>query len=173
MRNTRFWITFIILVLAQVLLCECLHLSQLLSLWFLPMMILCVPIRYSTPFLLVLAFAVGFIADLLSNGVMGLTSMALLPVALLRNATISLVFGSEVFSRGEDISIRRQGGPKMTLAVMLLTALFLTVYVIADGAGTRPGWFNFLRIILSLVLDTAVSMMLVNLLSPESSQRWK
>ena len=173
MRNTRFWLSFIILVVAQILLCECLHLSQLLNLWFLPMMILCIPIRYQTPLLLVVAFLVGFLVDLLSHGVLGLTSVALLPVALLRNATIRLVCGSEVFSRGEDISIRRQGVPKMTLAVLLLTALFLVVYVIADGAGTRPGWFNFLRIFLSLILDTVVSMLLVNLLSPENSQRWK
>lgn len=173
MRNSRFWLTFIILTIAQILLCECLHLSQLLSLWFLPMMILCVPIRYSTSSLLLTAFVSGLLVDILTHGVLGLTSAALLPVALLRNATISIVFGSEVFSRGEDISISRQGFPKMALAVMLLTALFLTVYVIADGAGTRPGWFNFLRILLSLILDTSVSMVLLNLLSPENSQRWK
>lgn len=173
MRNSKFWITYAVLVVAQILLCECLHLSQLLSLWFLPMMILCVPIRHSTPFLLVLAFVTGLAVDVLSHGVLGLTSAALLPVALLRNLTIRLVCGAEVFSRGEDISVRRQGVLKMGLSTMLLTAVFLVIYVVADGAGVRPGWFNFLRILLSLVLDTVVSMLLVNTLSPETGQRWK
>ena len=173
MTERNFWLTFVILLAAQILLCECLHLSALISVWFLPMMILCIPIKHSTPFLLAIAFFSGLAVDLVTGGIAGLTAIALLPAALLRNPVVSLVFGSEIFSRGENLSIKRQGALKMALAIFILTALFLIILVFADSAGTRPFWFNFSRILLSLAIDTVVSVLLVNTFSPENLQRWK
>ena len=173
MRKPGFWISWLLLLAAQIVLCDCFAVSQLLSLWFLPMMVLCIPVRFDTPRTLLVAFAAGMAVDFLSQGVPGLCTVALLPVALLRVPIIRLVFGEEVFSRGEDISFRRQGLAKMALGIVIATALFLLVYIWADGAFTRPFWFNAGRFLLSLLLDSAVALLLVSILSPDEGPRWK
>lgn len=173
MRNLQFWLVYLILLVAQTVICAAFNFSQLVSFWFLPMMILCTPIRFNTNSLLVLAFVSGVLVDLLSQGVLGLTAAALLPVALCRNLVVRLVFGSEVFSRGEDISLRRQGLLKMSIAVALVTALFLILFIAADGAGTRPFWFNAVRFLLSLVVDTFFSLLLVGIINPGEGQKWR
>ena len=173
MRSFRFWEYYLLLAAVQIILCNSLHLTQLLTLWFLPMMVLCIPIRYNTTAALLIAFVTGMAVDLLSQGVPGLCTAALLPVALLRNLIIRIIFGGEVFSRGEDISIRRQGILKMTLAILTATALFLLIYLWADGSFTRPFWFNSGRYFLSLAAGTLVSVLLVDFLSPEEGSIWK
>ena len=173
MRQPGFWLIYLILLAAQIVLCDCMYLTQLVSLWFLPMMVLCTPVRYDTPVLLAIAFLTGLAVDLLSQGVIGLCTASLLPVALCRNLLIRLVFGNEVFLRGEDISIRRQGVPKMALAISLASALYLLVFIIADSAGTRPFWFNAGRFLLSLLAGTILSVFLAGTLKPDEGQRWK
>lgn len=173
MRSSRFWLYYLLLAAVQILLCNSLHITQLLTLWFLPMMVLCIPIRYDTLAVLPIAFATGMAVDFLTQGVPGLCTVALLPVAFSRNLIIRIVFGGEVFSRGEDISIRRQGILKMTLAILTATALFLLIYLWADGSFTRPFWFNGTRYFLSLACGTLVSVLLVNFLSPEEGSIWK
>ena len=136
MRSSRFWLYYLLLAAVQILLCNSLHITQLLTLWFLPMMVLCIPIRYDTLAVLPIAFATGMAVDFLTQGVPGLCTVALLPVAFSRNLIIRIVFGGEVFSRGEDISIRRQGILKMTLAIMTATASGRTVRSPAPSGST-------------------------------------
>ena len=173
MKASRFWISYVILVAVQIVLCDCFNLTQLLTLWFLPVLVLCMPIRTGTVAALLIAFATGMAVDFLSQGVPGLCTAALLPVAFCRRFIIGVVFGSEVFSRSEDISVRRQGIPKMTLAIVMATGLFLLIYILADGAGTRPFWFNAGRFVVSLLVDSVLSLFLAGTLSNDEGSRWR
>lgn len=164
MNDIGFKLKFALMLVAQVLMLNYLNFSQYLTPVFLPVMVLCTPIRRKTTHLLLLAFACGFLTDFLAGGMLGLTSLALLPVALVRNGVITLVFGSEVFSRMENISARRQGWGKVALATLIVTALFLAVYIWADGAGTRPFWFNFARFAASLAGSLLLSLVVADIL---------
>lgn len=168
MNDLNFGIKYLLLVVAQILLCNYFNFSQYLMLAYLPVMILCIPIRRKTISAMILAFVTGFAIDFFSSGMLGLTSLALVPVAFARRGIIQLVFGEEVFARGENITIRRQGLPKMILAILMVTAIFLAVYIWADGAGTRPLWFNAVKFAASLVLCTLVSIFIENILEADS-----
>ena len=168
MRDSGFAFKFILLAVAQVLLWNYFDFTQYLMLVYLPTLILCLPIKRGTIFAMLLAFATGFAVDFFSNGMMGLTSVALVPVALARRGIIQLVCGAEVFSRGENISIKRQGFPKMALAILMVTALFLAIFIWADGAGTRPIWFNLVKFASSLLAGTLVSLFAANILDSDS-----
>lgn len=172
MRKKEFFIAYILLVVLQMLIYNYLHLSHYLLLSILPVMVLLIPIRFSTTATLFIAFATGLVADFFSDGVLGLNLAALLPVALLRERVIALVFGEELFSRGEDASIRRQGPVKMGVAILIVQAIFLLIYIWADSAGTRPFTFNFIRWAVSLVAGTAVSLLVARILAPEKDSRW-
>ena len=166
-------IKYILLFLAQAALWNYGNFSQYLLLVFLPAMLLCLPISRSPVHSMVVAFVTGLLLDFLVTGQLGLTSLALVPVALLRRPVIRLVFGSELFARGEDLSFHRQGWQKFVLCVLMLTAVFLLVFLWADGAGTRPLWFNALKFGVSLVASTALGVFVAYLMLEESGERWK
>lgn len=168
MKNPGFALKFILLMLTQILLWNYFDFTQFLMIVFLPTLILCLPIRRNAVYAMLLAFGTGFAVDFFSSGMLGLTSAALVPVALIRRGVITLVCGEEVFARGENITIRRQGLPKMALAIMIVTALFLFIYIWADGAGTRPFWFNAVKFGASLLAGTLVSLLACNVLDSET-----
>ena len=53
----------------------------------------------------------------------------------------------------------------MSFAIILVTAIFLMIYIAADCAGTRPLWFMASKLGISLMASYLVSAILVNLLS--------
>ena len=164
---------YILLVLAQAALWNYGNFSQYLLIAFLPATILCLPVERGPVHLMVVAFVTGLLMDFLVTGQLGMTSLALVPVALLRRPVIRLVFGSELFARGEDLSFHRQGWQKFVLALLLLTAVFLLVFLWADGAGTRPLWFNALKFGISLVASSALGLFVAYLMLEDPGERWK
>lgn len=170
MKQSRFFVIFALLAVAQILLNNYLNLSQWVVVTLLPAMIMCVPQRINTVLTMLIAFGVSLLVDFLSTGVMGLTAVALVPVALLRNPFLHLVFGTEIFERQEKISIGRHGILKIALVQALALLVYLIIYIIADGAGTRPVWFNLVRLLLSTIVGTAVSILTFVILSSEDSR---
>ncbi len=167
MRKPEFWIAYVLLLIAQLLISNYLNITPYVILTILPVMVLCISIRVGTSGAMVIAFATGCVVDLLSEGVLGLNALSLVPVAFLRNPIIRLIFGNEVFARREDFSVQRSGFGKVSLAMLLAQAVFLLVYIWADGAGTRPLWFNAARFGASLAAGFAVSLCTLQVLAPD------
>lgn len=167
MRQTRLTdiLIFLLLLLAQIVICNFLHVTPYIMLSILPVMILCLPVRYGPVVSMIIAFASGMAVDLLAEGVPGLNTAALLPVAFARFQIIRLVFGSELFARGEDFTTQKSGMGKVTVAILLAQTLFLVIYIWLDGAGIRPLWFNALRFVCSLAAGVAVSIFVADLMA--------
>ena len=160
MRRNHFFLSYLLLLILQILLSNYLNLSPYLSLSILPVLILMLPIRIGTLVAMILAFVSGLAVDFLSEGVLGLNALALVPVALARKGIIYLIFGSEFFARKEDISIRKHGVAKMSVAIVMAQSLFLLIYIWADGAAMRPFLFNTIRFFVSLVAGLLLSLLL-------------
>lgn len=160
MNRNHFFLSYLLLLILQMLLSNYFNLSPYISLSILPVMILMLPIRYGTVFAMLLAFASGLAVDWLSEGVIGLNALALVPVALARKGIIYLVFGSEFFVRKENISLRKHGFAKMSVAIVMAQSLFLLIYIWADGAATRPFSFNATRFFVSLIAGWLLSLLL-------------
>ena len=167
MKQTRFLITFLLLLLVQICIANFFRLSQYVMLSILPAMILLLPIRHGTTPGLIIAFFTGLAVDLLSDGMLGLNALSLVPVAFCRIGIIRLIFGEEIFARKEDISIPRQGIWKMSVAILMAQAIFLLIYIWADGAGTRPLWFCGIRFAASMAGGYILSLFVANILAPE------
>ena len=173
MKRGGFLLMYLLLLAVQILAGNYCNFTQHFTLTILPVMVLCIPIRYGTIFAMCAAFATGFCCGFLGDGFLGLAILALVPVGLGRKALIQLVFGSEVFSRGEDISFRRQGVPKMALATLIATAVYMAIYVWADGAGTLSFRFCLTKFLLSTLGSTAVSLFAAHLLTSDDLGKWK
>ena len=168
MRKSQFYLVFVLLTVVQMLICNYFHLSPYLMLSILPVMVLCIPLRVGTVGAMVIAFATGLVVDLLAEGTLGLNTLALVPVAYARKGVIRLIFGEELFARKEDFSVRKNGFGQVALAIFLVQALFLAIYVWADSAGTRPFSFNAIRFGVSLLAGWAVSLLVIDILAPDT-----
>ena len=168
MRKAGFYFVFFLLAAIQLLICNYLNLSAWVMLSILPVMILCVPLRLPTFWTLILAFVAASAVDLLSEGLLGLNALALVPVAFVRKEVIRLIFGGELFARKEDFSVRKNGFGKVALAVFLVQALYLAVYIWADGAGTRTFSFNAIRFGISLAAGWVLSLLIIDVLAPDT-----
>ena len=168
MRKAQFYLVFVVLTIVQMLICNYFHLSPYLMLSILPVMVLCIPLRVGTVGAMVIAFATGLVVDLLAEGTLGLNTLALVPVAYARKGVIRLVFGEELFARKEDFSVRKNGFGKVAVAIFIVQALFLLVYIWADSAGTRPFSFNVIRFGVSLIAGWVVSLLIIDILAPDT-----
>ena len=168
MRSHNYVITYLLMVVAQILLCNYLYIGPYITVSLLPALILCLPIRTPAPIAMVIAFVTGLAVDFLAEGLPGINAFSLVPVALVRIPVISLVFGEDMISRKEEFSARRNGIGKTALALLMVQALFLFLYIIVDGAGTRSFGFNTLRFVLSLISGSALSLLLIDTIAPEA-----
>ena len=166
-------IKFILLFLAQAALWNYFNVSPYLFVAYLPALLLCLPPERSTLRVMVLAFLTGLLADFLVSGQIGLTALALVPVAFVRRRVIRIVFGQEIFARGEDLSFHRHGWAKFALAIALVTALFLLIYIWVDSAGMYSAGFRTLKFVLSLLASTVLSRAVAYLYLEDSGARWK
>ena len=148
MKQYNFFLTYALLVLIQMVICNYFHLSAYILLSILPVMVLRIPIRYSTTMALCIAFVTGLLVDLLSEGLLGINTLAIVPVAFVRKVVIQLVFGEEVFARNEDFSIEKSGLGKVSIALI-----------------------NLARFAASLSAGYVVSILLVDALAPDSSRK--
>ena len=165
-------IKFILLFVVQLLVWNYSNFLQYVFIVFLPVMLLCLPIERGSISLMLLAFVLGVAADFLVNGQLGLTALALVPVAALRRTVIQLVFGNEILARGEELSFHRQRYTKFATATLMLTSVFLLVYLWVDGAGMYSLGFLALKYVISLLVSTAVSVPVAYLLLEESTGKW-
>lgn len=161
-------VKYMLFLLVQAALWNYCNFSQFVTVVILPALVFCLPVRRDTLRAMLVAFATGLVVDFFVTGRLGLTSFALVPVALLRRPVVSLVFGSELFVRGEELSFYRQGWQKFVPSLILLTALFLLLYVWVDSAGTRPLWFNAARLGASLLVSAPVSVFVSYLMLEEN-----
>ena len=160
-------LTVCLLVVAQALICNYLHVSLYLTLSILPAIIICLPTRHSTMKALFIAFAMGFAVDFMSEGLLGLNIMALLPVALTRRTICDAIFGDELMNRGEDFSIRKYGPAKVGMAIAAGQIIFLLVYILADGGSARPLGDNIIRGIVSLTAGIMAGIPVADMLTKE------
>ena len=166
MKN-NFIIKYILLVIAQIIICNYFHLSSYIMLTILPVLVLCMPTRYTTLNSMLIAFVTGLATDFLADGVIGLNTLALVPVAYFRKSIYRLYFGEDLIVRERDFTIHKYGVWKVGAAVMTAQALFLLIYLWADGAASRPFLFNFERFSFSLIVGTILSVIIAGFVQPD------
>lgn len=162
-----FGILYTLLVIGQVVLCNYASLGPYIMLSMLPAMVFCIPTTVSTTMCMLIAFASGLAVDWLSEGIIGLNAAAILPVAWLRNSVIKVFLGEDLITRGDRFSFRKNGFSKISVALFIMIAIYLGIYVFLDGAGTRPRWFNLTRFSVSFLCNYILSLIVTNILAPD------
>lgn len=166
MKNS-FTLTYILLTVAQMILSNYFHFTPYMMITILPVMVLCIPTKTDTIAAMLIAFLTGLSVDFFAEGTLGINALSLVPVALLRKPIISMLFGNEPFEQKESVTVRKYGMARVSLAIILMTSVFLLIYILADCAGTRPFWFIGTCLSLSLLASYLSSILIINLLTYE------
>ena len=166
-RIQNFGLIYIILLICQVMLCNYTNLGPYIMLTLLPAMILCLPTKINAITCLIIAFASGFATDWLADGLLGLNVAALLPAALIRKGTIRIFMGEDLIVRNDSFSIKKNGLGKVSISLITLTAIFLTVYIFLDGAGSRPFLFCAIKFGVSLVCTWGLGLLVIKALTTD------
>ena len=160
-------VLFIFLLICQIALCNFAHLGPYIMLSILPAMIMCIPLSVGTAGCMFIAFLSGLSVDWLSEGLIGINAASLVPVALARKTLIRVILGEDMINRKDSFSIRKNGMGKILTLMIAAGIIFFAIYVILDGAGTRPFWFSMSRFGASLAVGTVLSILVTDILSSD------
>ncbi len=169
--NQNFGILYSLLLICQIILCNFSPLGPYIALSMLPAMILCIPLTVNTIWCMIIAFASGLAVDWMSEGLIGLNAASLIPVALMRRGIIRLFFGKDLLIRNDSFSFKKFGIAKVSAALITSSAIFFAIYVLLDGAGTRPAWFNLVHFGASLICSWLLALVVTHILTPDDRKQ--
>lgn len=165
--SQHFGILYTLLVIGQIILCNYSDFGPYVMLTMLPTMVLCIPTGTSTITAMIIAFCSGLSVDWLSEGLLGLNTAALVPVALIRKNVVRIFMGEDLINRGDSFSYRKNGFAKISAANTVCIMLFTAIYILLDGAGTLPTWFCFAKGGISLVCNFFLAIIVTNILAAD------
>jgi len=165
----HFWLYWFLMLILQLVICNYFLVSPLVTLSLLPAMVFCLPVELSTVLLMLIAFATGLSVDILAEGVLGLNAIALVPVALFKKPLMRMLFDRDSVERGNGFSFKRNGGIAIAIALTIELVIFLTIYIIADGAGTREISYNLLHFLASFAACLTFGMICTHILTKQNN----
>lgn len=160
MRQSSYFIVYLLLCVVQALFDNFFLFSQYVVLSILPALIMSLPPRYGTPFALIMAFLTGALVDFIGTGSLGLTSIALLPVALIRRPILRLVSEDDYVFYRNDPPATHQSTSETIFCSIFACIVYFAVFIPVESAGTRPFWFNALRFLISCAASSLLGFLL-------------
>ena len=170
MRKNSFWTAYILVFIAQLLLSNYFTFTPWIMATVLPAMVLCIPLNVGTVGAMLVAFVTGLGADFLGEGIIGLSALAAVPVAFLRNWIISIIFGPDLITRKKSFTFRRNGFQAVAIANAIALALYLIIFVWAESAGTRSFGFIAGKVAASFAVSMVFGLLAVRAMAPSDAR---
>lgn len=170
MTDARYTVTFILMLLLQLVLSKYCQIGPYVCICILPAMILSLPTSQPGWLQMTIAFACGLLVDILADGQWGMNAAALIPGAAMQKFFIRLFISDEIVERNYSFSFRKNGFGKISGALLAEILLFMAIYVILDCAGRRSGIFIASRIMLSTLVSFVFCAPAINILCPRPAR---
>lgn len=161
--NNHYIITIVVIVIIQILSNNYLNLGLYLYPALLPFIILKLPFKIRTVNSLIIAFCLGLLTDILSNGILGLNAASLTFVGLMRQPLLNISVNQKDIGRNELPNFK-MGIYRYMSYLTILYFVYLTVYIGLDMMSFSPISFTLIKIICSLVLNIILCLILEILL---------
>lgn len=141
--------------------------AGLMYICILPAIVLCMPTSRQSWINMAATFLLAMIVDVAADGVPGLEAIPLVVCAAIQKPVISFFIDDSIVTRGYSFSYRRNGWPKIFMALLCEVAVFFIIYVIFDSAGERSFGFNLSKILISSGVSLIFSLAVCNILCPD------
>ena len=159
--NSRSNILFFVLVfLLQLVISDYIHLGPWLFVTLMPFLIVAIPLQRSPHWVMLAAFIMGLLLDILSDGVVGLNAFAAVLAAAPRKFLYRLLVNADRQDKTVVPTPGECGLGKYLKFLAAVTAIYIAGYLLLDCVGSRPAVFILVRFAASTVLSTGVSLFL-------------
>ncbi len=154
--NISHWGLIAVMIIIQIIICDYIYTGPYVHLTLLPLIILSIPTETSYPKLALLAFGVGLVIDLISDGILGLNSAAAVMTATFVKPVSYATINRDRSDKLERLTLSDVGFFRYFRYSTYLTLIFLITYILFDCAGFRPTSFILMRIALSYVANILI-----------------
>ena len=160
-------IYYLLVFALQALTTDLIDTGTWLTLTFLPLVIIGLP-TWDVRITMAVAFVLGLAADLATGGVPGTGAAACVVAAALREPLYRAIISPDGQNPARTPSVRSLGLWNYLKYALALYAVYMLVYVVADGCTLTPVFFILARTLLSTLASVALAALL-SLFIPESN----
>ncbi len=154
---------FIVILILQLLCCEFISVWPVLYIAVIPLIVVILPSSVSTYIVMLLGFAIGLLTDALSDGVLGLNAASCTLAGAFKNMITEPMRRYDIQSDEFNMNSGEFRSGKLVVLLALCYLLFFTAYVLIDGAGVAGWLYILLRIVLNVIVNTAIAYLLIKL----------
>ena len=146
-------------IICQILLSGYVNIWPVLYIAIFPQFLVLLPSSLNRSLYLVVAFILGLAIDIFADGVPGLNAAALVAMAYARPLVLKFVLTRGGLESTETLPLlpRTVELPKLVLLNAIMLAIFFTVYVVLDSAGSFTFWYTILKIALCIIANSIIS----------------
>jgi cell shape-determining protein MreD len=142
-----------LLFVLQVIANDYLNLGPYIYVCFLPVMIMIAPVERSSIQSMFIAFGLGLLVDLLSDGVLGLNAAAGVFMAGAMQFIFIITVNDENYDRKDCPTLYDVGTRKFLRFLIFSMLIYFAVYVLLDCIGTRTFIFFLERLAATVAVD--------------------
>ncbi len=153
-------IIYAVVILLQVILNNYVNLGPLIYLCLIPLLIIYLPLDQKNYITLIIAFGLGLIIDILSDGVLGLNAGAATLVALVYKPIFYPIFQKNNYSKKYIPPIRESGLWHHVLYLIIILAIYFFFYIAFDGLAKTTLLVSLIRYLVNIVVNLALAIII-------------
>lgn len=157
--NLRYIAGCVLLFLLQVMVANHIDLGPYIFIGLLPLILMHIPATTSDALRMVIAFALGLLLDIMTDGVPGLHAGA----ATVLGALCGTIYRNRIntdWRNDSGVPTVLSIGPGYALYAFIATLIYVSAYILLECATIRPFWFILLRILLSTAVSTLLTVII-------------
>lgn len=150
----------VIIIIAQLIIEEYVNYHPLIHIAIFPLFIIILPTRINQIPLMLISLVIGLLIDILSDGIIGLNSAALIAMAFVKLPILNIIVNKNNIAENSIISSKTLHLNSFSLYCLIMYTIFFLVYVALDGIGYISILYSVLRFIIYIILNTIISILI-------------
>ena len=151
-------IVYAVVILLQVIINNYVNLGPMIYICLIPLLIVYLPLDQKPYISLIIAFGLGLIIDLFSDGVMGLNAGAATLVALVYKPIFYPIFQKNNYSKKYIPPIRESGVWHHVLYMLIILAIYFLFYIAFDGLAVTTLVVSLARYLINIAVNLGVAV---------------
>ena len=153
-------IIYAVVILLQVILNNYVNLGPMIYICLIPLLVIYLPLDQKNYISLIIAFGMGLVIDILSDGVLGLNAGAATLVALVYKPLFYPIFQKNNYSKKYILPIRESGLWQHALYLLIILASYFLFYIAFDGLAKTTLLVSLIRYLVNVLVNLALALVI-------------
>ncbi len=151
-------IIYAVVILIQVIMNNYVNLGPMVYICLVPLLVIYLPLDQKNYLTLIIAFGLGLLIDILSDGVLGLNAGAATLVALVYKPLFYPIFQKNNYSKKYILPIRESGLWHHVLYLLIILAIYFMFYIAFDGLAKTTLLVSLIRYLVNILVNLAIAL---------------